>query len=249
MLLQFSSESLHVFDGTLHDLGRFAPERPAFVPRTGEGDLAALLESVSSRRALARGQELFCQGEPALHAFRVAGGAIRLFRLLPDGRRHVVDFLVAGDYYGFFASRSFACTAQAMSGSVVLQYRRRAIEGLIERHPTIGSTLLAPATRELSSTEDRLMLLGRMTAIERLAAFLLAIARRRGGGKRSEIDLFMTRTDIADYLGLTTETVSRCMTRLRQEGIIRQANPARVVMLRREALERLAEGCGDDMDD
>jgi CRP/FNR family transcriptional regulator len=130
----------------------------------------------------------------------------------------------------------------------LVRYPRRAVESLIEQHPTIGRDLLAVVARELSAAQDRLLLLGRKTALERLASFLLQLGRRMGaaGEAGQEIHLFMTRADIADHLGLTMETVSRGLGRLKRRGAIDLPSSLCVVLRRPDLLRELEEGAGDE---
>ena len=207
-------------------------------------DELATLDALGTGRRLGRGQELFAEGDPAGSYFKVLTGAVRLLRLMPDGRRHVVDFLVAGDYFGFSPQAAYPYSAEAVIDSTVTCVPRRGVEQLLGRRPGLARRLLELLSRELSSAQDQLLLLGRKNAQERLASFLLMRLERAGdpGGARPQIELFMSRTDIADHLGLTIETVSRSLTQLRREGIIALPTANQVVILKRAALERLQQG-------
>ena len=208
-----------------------------------EDELAAL-DALGASRRLGRGQELFAEGDRAGSYFKVVSGAIRLLRLMPDGRRHVVEFLVAGDYFGLSPQAAYPYSAEAVIDAAVVCVPRRGVEQLIGRRPGLARRLLELLSRELISAQDQLLLLGRKNAQERLASFLLMRLERSGhaGPGRPQIELFMSRTDIADHLGLTIETVSRGLTQLRRQGMIALATPNQVVVLRRDALERLQQG-------
>jgi CRP/FNR family transcriptional regulator len=236
-----------------HRLTRIAPalarSRAVAVPFADDEpvDELTLLDALGTSRRLSRGQELFTEGDPAGSYFKVAAGAVRLLRLMPDGRRHVVDFFLAGDHFAFSPLAAYPYSAEAVIDSTVVAFPRRSFEQLIGRHPGLARRLLELVSRELVAAQDRLLLLGRKNAHERLASFLLMRLERAGQGDaaRPQIDLFMSRTDIADHLGLTIETVSRSLTQLRRHGVIALPTPNLVVILRRDALERLQQGYAD----
>jgi CRP/FNR family transcriptional regulator len=219
--------------------------RPA--PRDEGADAVATLERIGLTRTLRRGQELFAEGDAADHYFKVLTGALLSYRLLPDGRRHVQDFHVAGEYLGFTSLPSYPFAAEAMSDCTVVRYPRRAVETLIDEHPIVGRDLLAVVSRELSAAQDRLLLLGRKTALERLASFLLLLGRRTGAAPAAQqtIQLFMTRADIADHLGLTMETVSRGLGKLKRLGAIDLPSPMSVVIRDLGILLQLEQGSGE----
>lgn len=224
-----------------------APRAARPAPRDEGAEAVTTLARIGLTRTLRRGQTVFAEGDPADHYFKVLTGAVLSYRLLPDGRRHVQDFHVAGEYLGFTSLPSYAFTAEAMSDCTVVRYPRRAVETLIDEHPTVGRDLLAVVARELSAAQDRLLLLGRKTALERLASFLLLLGRRTGAAPAvgQTIHLFMTRADIADHLGLTMETVSRGLSRLKRLGAIDLPDPANVVIRNPAILLQLEEGSSD----
>ena len=210
-------------------------------------DGIASLDGIGFSRRLRRGQELFAEGDPAGSYYRVVSGAVRLLRLLPDGRRYVVDFSVAGDYFGVAAVHGYPYSAEAVIDTVVLAYSRRGVDDLIRHQPAVGSRFLELMSRELTAACDQQLLLGRKTAPERLASFLMHLVQRSGqaAAPRPELDLYMARIDIADHLGLTMETVSRGLNQLKRAGIIALPSPSRVLVLRLAALRRLHEGADE----
>ena len=213
-------------------------------PAASDEDGMASLDGIGLTRRLDRGQELFAEGDRAGSCYKVISGAVRLLRLMPDGRRHVVDFFVANDHFGFTPSAAYPYSAEAVIDTVVVAYPRRGVEDLISRRPGVGRSLLAVVSRELAAAQEQLLLLGRKTAQERLASFLLLLLQRSGqaAAARPQLDLFMSRTDIADHLGLTIETLSRGLGQLKRQGIIALPTANHVVVLRLDALERLQEG-------
>jgi len=233
--------------GSGASLGSGLAARRAVAPSDGVEDGIASLDGIGLTRRLERGQQLFAEGDRAGSYYKVIAGAVRLLRLMPDGRRHVVDFFVANDHFGFTPLADYPYSAEAVIDAVVVAYPRRGVEDLISRRPGVGRSLLAVISRELAAAQEQLLLLGRKTAQERLASFLLHLLRRSGQAEapRPQLDLFMTRTDIADHLGLTIETVSRGLNQLKRQGIIALPTVNRVLILDRDALERLQDGYDD----
>ena len=202
-------------------------------------DALAALDEVGSVVALRREEVLFHECDPAEHYFKMVRGALRSAKLLADGRRHVSEFYLPGDFIGLDAATNYHFTAEAMAETVVIRYQRRAVEALAWQEPQIGRRLLNIACHGLSAAQQKLVLLGRKTAEERIASFLLDLAERIGTADR--LSLPMSRTDIGDHLGLTMETVSRGLSHLKSEGIIALENSHEIVIRNRAALEDLAE--------
>lgn len=210
--------------------------------RTNELDR---LGAMRTTQTVAPGTTFVDEGEPALHVFTVTEGVVKLFKLLSDGRRQIVGFLVAGDIFGFSPSEKYTVSAEAVSSVSLCRFPRRQLERAFTEFPGVERQLLDVVTRELAAAQDQMVLLGRKTAHERLASFLLSLSRRQGNEDGS-IDLPMTRTDIADYLGLTMETVSRVFTVLKGSGCIAASCAGKVQVLDPAALAELADGASDD---
>lgn len=206
---------------------------------TPPADEFAALDRVGTVVTLGRDQVLFYDGDAADHYFKVLTGAVRCCKLLADGRRHVSEFYLPGDFIGFDAAANYRFTAEAVTDTSVVRYTRRSVDTLASQEPRFGRRLLSIACRGLSSAQQKLVLLGRKTAEERIASFLLDLAGR--GGDTDRVVLPMNRTDIADHLGLTMETVSRGLSHLKSEGIISLENSHHVLIRDRDALEELAE--------
>jgi CRP-like cAMP-binding protein len=215
--------------------------RQSDASRARRQDVGAL-EPIGLVRTFARGQEIFAEGDPAEYYYKVVTGAVRLSRLLADGRRYVADFVTGGEFFGFTSQADHIYTAEALAPCTVIRYPRRGVERLIEENPALGRVLVGLVSQELSAAQDRLLSLGRKTALERVASFLLALARRRSDVAGATVELFMTREDIADHLGLRIETISRSLTQLKKERLIALPSTASVVLLRPDRLEQLAEG-------
>jgi CRP/FNR family transcriptional regulator len=167
---------------------------------------------------LARDEPLFFEGDAADCYFRVLSGAVRSCTVLADGRRHIGDFFLPGDFLGLGAIGRYRHTVEAVGEARVASYARRSVDLLVDERPSLGRWLLAVACNKLAAADRHKLLLGRKSAQEKIASFIIHMVRRDPGSDR--VKLPMTRTDIGDYLGLTTETVSRTFTQLRTEGII-----------------------------
>lgn len=192
---------------------------------------------------LRAGQMLAREGEARRYVFTVTAGALRRIRVLADGRRLVAGFLMPGDFIGFSGAPRYRHSIEAITDSVLCSIARTDMRELCESNPGLEHALLERACLELDATRDNLMSLARMTPQERLAGFLLDMLgrRRREGIGGDPLVLPMTRADIADYLGLTVETVSRSFTRLRLQGMISTTDPHHIRLLDSERLRALAE--------
>ncbi|MBV8537015.1 MAG: helix-turn-helix domain-containing protein [Alphaproteobacteria bacterium] len=205
---------------------------------------ASPLDKVGTSVAYVRGRTVIEEGNPAEYVYKVVSGAMRKVRLLPDGRRHIISFLMPGDFFGFAEGRNYAHAVEAVADVTLVRYSRRGFEAVLEQDPRAGRHFLGLVCKALSATQDQLLLLGRKSALERMASFLVALSDRIGADHKpgAEFDLPMNRSDVADYLGLTIETVSRLVTRLRSLGVIDTPDAHRIVILKRDALEDLSTG-------
>ncbi|UAL09142.1 helix-turn-helix domain-containing protein [Caulobacter segnis] len=184
---------------------------------------------VTIRRA--PGEEIFAQGEPVDTVYQVMSGTVRTYRLLGDGRRHVCDFHTPGDLLGLETTDEYCCSAEGMTDVILHAIPLKALRRLTTEDPLLGQRLLAIATGGMQRSQNHASMLARLGAVERVAAFLVDFARRFDAD--DELDLPMTRQDIADYLGLTIHTVSRTLSQLQDQGLI-DARASRRVRLRRQ---------------
>ena len=184
------------------------------------------------------------EGEPADYLFNVTQGAVKLYKLLPDGRRQITGFLFEGDFLGIAMNEKYAYSAEAVAQVSLCRFPRRKLEKLLDEFPRLERRLLGMASNELVQAQDQILLLGRKTAREKVVSFLLNLADRavKRGAAASPVSLPMGRADIADYLGLTTETVSRTITNLKRDSLIRLLQGGKVELPDLEALRDLSEG-------
>jgi len=214
----------------------------AIEPVQAEDTELGIIDRLGSVILLRRDLALFREGDAANCYYKVVSGAVRSCKLLADGRRHITDFFLAGDFIGVDALKTYSCTAEAVDDATLVCYERRAIDALILHSPRVGQFLLSRVCAELSEARSRMLMLGRMSARERLASFLLRIAARSHDRDRDTIPLPMTRSDIGDHLGLRTETVCRTFADLKNAGLIEAASPHELRVLQRQALLALAQG-------
>jgi len=191
---------------------------------------------MGTRITYARNVEIFGEGEPAEYLYKVVSGSVRICKLLHDGRRQVIGFHMAGEVFGLESDEEHHFSAEAVNDTVVLVVKRSAITALAGRDPVIGRELFALTGRELRRVQDRVLLLVK-SAQERVASFLLEMAERGGAG--NTVELPMSRQDIADYVGLTIETVSRTLTGLESAATIEVPTSRRIVLRDRSTLSRL----------
>jgi len=190
------------------------------------------------RMQYAAGEEIYAQEEEADLVYQVARGAVRTTRLTSDGRRHIGDFYYPGDLFGVEAGPEHRYSAEALGDCEIIAVKRTALKHYGADGERLERMIWSATAEHLVRTQDHLMLLGRRTACEKVARFLLDIAERFGGEITT---LPMGRQDIGDYLGLTIETVSRMLTQLQGDGLVEFRTCRQFRVLRRAALARLAE--------
>lgn len=205
------------------------------------GELPQLAALATCRR-VESGRMLFDEGDAATEVYTMTSGVVRLSKLLPDGRRQIVGFMLPGDFLGMAFGGTYAFAAEAVTAVVACRFARPAFLRLLDEHPGLEKEILARTSTELAIAQAQMLLLGRKTARERLASFLLGFARRSSIAAGGEVELPMGRTDIADHLGLTIETVSRTFSDLRRTGLITLPSTHAFVIRREAELTRLADG-------
>ena len=169
---------------------------------------------------LVKDEELFAEGDEAEFFYQVVSGAIRSYKLLSDGRRQIDAFHLGGDIFGLEAGKEHRFSAEAIGNATVIAYRRSRLGSLIQDDAAFRDRIMTATLRSLERAQDHMLLLGRKTAQEKMATFLLDMAERLSMDDE-HFELPMQRSDIADHLGLTIETVSRTLTQFARSGLIR----------------------------
>lgn len=202
------------------------------------------LSAASMTVSVQPGHTFIQEGDPAEHFFNVTAGTAKLYKLLPDGRRQITGFLFPGDFLGLTHNALYAYSAEAMTATRLCRFPRKKLEALLDELPKLEQRLLGMASHELAAAQDQMVLLGRKSARERVVSFLLMLSGGavRRGQPDNPVAVPMTRNDIADFLGLTVETVSRTMTQLKTQHLIELMDEKQVRLSRIEALREIAGG-------
>jgi len=203
-------------------------------PPAARPGLGGALDLMGARMSFARNEEIYGEDEPADYVYKVLSGAVRICKLLDDGRRQITAFHQPGDMFGLESGEHHRVSAEAIVNSSILVVKRSAVVALAAGDTDVARQLWAMTAKTLERVQDHMLLLGCMSARERVAAFLLAMAGR--APRADEIELPMSRQDVADYLGLTIETVSRTLTQLEHDAAIGLATARRIVLRNRAAL-------------
>jgi CRP/FNR family nitrogen fixation transcriptional regulator len=206
------------------------------LPDTGAPSILDAIELMGATMSYARNSEVYGEGEPADYVYKVVSGTVRTSKILSDGRRQIGSFYLPGDTFGLDVGETHAFSAEAITQAHILVIKRSALIALAARDGEIASGLWTLTGRELARVQERMLVLVK-TAQERVVGFLLEMAARVPNG--DVIELPMSRQDIADYLGLTIETVSRTLSALESDGTIDLPSSRRVVLRKRAVLGRL----------
>lgn len=187
-------------------------------------------------------EDIYCEGDPRAYVFQVEQGVVAIYKTLADGRRQIIDFAYPGDIIGLGTLREHVLSAQAVCAVKVRCLSASALERAAENDANLAVKLYKAVSQELAATRHLLVTLGQGSAIERLATFLLTLHRRLGEPESGAVTLAMRRSDIGDLLGLTIETVSRTLAKLRAMGVIKLEQGGNTVHIRDfERLEELAK--------
>jgi CRP/FNR family transcriptional regulator, anaerobic regulatory protein len=211
-------------------------------------DAPETLSSLFARQPaeqLQPGQSLFFEGDDAKHVFELAEGALRVFRIISDGRRVITGFVYEGDLIGVSLKGNYLYGAEAIAPTKIRRLTRRAFEAAVTESDELRSQVFERVCDEMAAAQDQMVLLSCKNAEERLCTFLLKHARRASaiGAAQALVQLPMTRQDMADYLGLTIETVSRTITKLAGKGVLGCVGRHSIRIIKPMVLAQLA---GDD---
>jgi CRP/FNR family transcriptional regulator, nitrogen fixation regulation protein len=230
---------LELQETTMLRQAQIPARKSSFTPSinpTPKQNLDSPLEMMGSEMRFGRNAEIYGEAEPAEYLYKVVSGAVRTYKVLADGRRQIGGFYLPGDIFGLEAGAEHAFSAEAVSDSNVLVIKRSAVMDLAARDSGVAQQLWTVTGCELQRAQEHVMLLIK-SAQERVAGFLVEMAKRAPGA--STIQLAMSRQDIADYLGLTIETISRTLTQFEKSAAIALPTSRQIEIRNRAALARL----------
>jgi CRP-like cAMP-binding protein len=216
--------------------------RTKFGSTAGGEEDAQALHRLGTKIRVPRGETIFNQGDPAEYAYKVISGAVRLCRHLSDGRRQIAQFLFPGDFFNIVATGEHGFTAEAVSDAVLMAFPQRQLRRFWEERASVQERFMTLLSQRVLDAQNHLMVLGRQTAMERVASFLVLIWERIGDEDDNVVDVPMSRLDIADYLGLTIETVCRVLSSLKRKRVIDVPNPRQLTLRDIDGLQTLADG-------
>ena len=195
------------------------------------------LDSLAVTMSCHRGEEICCQTWPARFLYSVKSGAAIRYVARADGHRQIVDLLFPGDFFGFAAGGEYDCTVDVVAeGTVVACYPRQRMELLADADPRLARELRDATLKAISRLQAQLVIMGRITALEKVGSFLLEMTERMSDGSPELVVLPISRYDVADYLALSVETVSRALTDLKHRGVIKLCGTRCVKIVDQDAL-------------
>lgn len=200
------------------------------------------IAEITQTQSFGSHEAVFNEDEEATALYNITGGAVKLYKLLEDGRRQIMGFMFTGDFLGLTPGDRYSYTAETVTSTTVCRFPRTGIENLMEHSQSLQKRLFAVAMTDLKAAQEQMLLLGRKTAKEKIASFLLHLSDRARQRGQPDNPLFvpMGRVDIADFLGLTTETVSRTVTQLKNAGLIRLKDNSRIMLADQDGLRAIA---------
>ena len=211
-----------------------APRDPIAASADQFSVIATCSGVIATEFSYSKEEEIYGEGEPSEYVYQVIRGAVRTYKLLNDGRRQIGAFHLPGDVFGLEPGSAHRLTAEAIADTTVRLVKRRSLEAAAGSNVRVAHNLWTMTAGDLRHAEDHMLLLGRKTAMERVATFLLEMDRRLA--KAGMMALPMCRRDIADYLGLTLETVSRALSQLNDQGVLLFSSARQIVLRNRQRL-------------
>ena len=199
---------------------------------------------ISVEKEFKNKQTIFLQQEEANNLYNITKGNVKIYRLLSDGRIQIIGFLYPGDFFGSYKKEKYNYSAESIGEVRSCVFKQTSLDNYLEKNMTLAMELLHMTSHELTLAQDRMGVLGKMNANERVAQFILNISdqRARIGWQNNPVSLPMTRQDIADYLGLTLETVSREISRFKTANIIKLMNLKQIFIVDKEKLTKICHG-------
>ena len=186
-------------------------------------DQLEVFSKVSFEKKYTNKENIFFQNDPSTHLFNITEGNVKIYQLLDDGRIQIIGFLYPGDFFGTYRNNKYNYSAEAIGNLLTCVFDQKVLDKYMDKNPVLAKELINQTSYELTLAQDRMTVMGRLNAVEKIANFLINISnqRKRIGWPSNPISLPMTRQDIADYLGLTIETVSRELSKLKSSNIIK----------------------------
>jgi CRP-like cAMP-binding protein len=224
------------------NIARFSPAQMTRLAaaKAASGEGLSALDTLGSVCRFRRGETIFGEGDELQSSYRIVSGAVRLSRITEDGRRQIVEFRTAGDFIGFEWNDHCALSAEAIRDVTAIRYVKTRVDRLIEERPEVRDRVVALIREELRTAHEHLITLGCPGARERVATFLLQLALRSKANEGDAIDMELGRQDIADYLGLTLETISRTLSEFKRLGIISLPKRRQIVIRSKSKLRAQA---------
>ena len=197
-----------------------------------------IFSNISEEKEFEDKKTIFLQQEPSKNLYNITKGNVKIYRLLSDGRIQIIGFLYPGDFFGSYREEKYNYSAESIGDLRVCVFKLSSLDDYLEKNMKLAKELLHMTSHELTLAQDRMMLLGKMSASERVAKFILNISKQRLriGWQNNPISIPMTRQDIADYLGLTLETISREFTKLKSTNTIKFLTPKQIYITDRDKL-------------
>ena len=194
---------------------------------------------ISTEKNYTNKENIFIQNDPAKHLFNITEGNVKIYQLLDDGRIQIIGFLYPGDFFGSYKNNKYNYSAESIGDLKICVFDQKILEQYLDENPVLAKELLNQTSFELTVAQDRITVLGKLSAIERISTFLTNISeqRKRIGWQNNPISLPMTRQDIADYLGLTIETVSREFSNLKSSNLIKVISSKQIYLPNIDALK------------
>jgi CRP/FNR family nitrogen fixation transcriptional regulator len=215
-----------------------APISPIICPKADQFSLlAGHAGLVATEFSYGKDEEIYGEDEPAEYVYQVIQGSVRTYKLLSDGRRQIGAFHLPGDVFGLESGNNYRLAAEAIVDTTVRLVRRRSLEQAAGTDVNVARKLWTMTAGDLRHAEDHMLLLGRKSAMERVASFLLEMDRRLAVA--GMMALPMCRRDIGDYLGLTLETISRALSQLHSEGVLGFSGARQIVLRNRQRLRTM----------
>ncbi len=211
----------------------------AFCGILNDGDIHQL-ELISKDRIISKDQNVFLQGEKTSNFYNIKKGSLKIYKLSSDGRKQIVGFLFPGDFVGMSPEENYSYNAETLEETTLCMFSKMVLENFFVQHPHVERKILNIVNHELSVAQDQIFLLGKYTAKERLLQFFLNLSEQRAkmGWVDNPIRLSMSRSDIANYLGLTIETISRTISELKIERLVKMIGTQNIFLNDKDTIHK-----------